>query len=68
MMLGWAGCMMLRRTGKCEVCEIPCSEKRDFQGPVDMFNPEAKPALKGDMAEDIKSWRNEPMYCEEHKK
>lgn len=58
--------MKLIRYGKCATCQIPVKVNKEFMETVDMFNPTDKPVIRGELSEQIKAWRDEPLYCEEH--
>jgi hypothetical protein len=58
--------MKITKRCKCEVCEAPITLVKDFPVTVNMFDVNANP-LSGELLEEIKAWRRQKLYCDEHK-
>lgn len=58
--------MRLTQRRKCEECEAPVTLVKDFPETTNMFEADANP-LSGDLLEDVRKWRQQKVYCEEHK-
>ena len=59
--------MKIIRHGKCAKCRRPTSEKREFVQSVDMFNPQPKETLSGELLQEIRAWRKTKLFCEAHR-
>jgi hypothetical protein len=59
--------MMITKRGKCNVCEAPSTESREFIGTVDMFSPQIKQSITTEISDEIVAWREKPILCQEHR-
>ena len=57
--------MKIKRSGKCETCQRSCVQRKVFIEKISIFEPDANP-LRGELLKQLKTWRDSPIYCEEH--
>ncbi len=59
--------MIVRRSGKCDVCQKVVLLTKEFTSTetVDMFSP-APATIRGKLARQIKKWRDQKDYYDEH--
>lgn len=60
--------MILTQRRKCdeEECEAPITLVKEFPETINLLDANANP-LTGDLLEAVKEWRQQKVYCEEHK-
>lgn len=60
--------MRVTRRGKCSVeeCENRVIEHREFMQNVDLFDQTPEMKIKGELADALRKFKKEPLFCPEH--
>lgn len=55
--------MIFTRLGRCAGCGQSTRQQKEILVPVDMFDPNPKTYLKGQVLKDLQAWKNTELLC-----
>lgn len=60
--------MIITRRGKCSAdnCENRVTERREFIQNVDLFDQSPEVKIKGKLADELRKYKRQKLYCPEH--